>query len=183
MKNKIKIFFIAIICVGFIFSANISQATFTSGNPGTAPKLNGSGSGPAAPFDFAAFITAISKSVTQMMNLLAAYETQLQAIISKLPAGTSTTAMQASLADYTAKIADCQKQVSSLLSNTSKLTPFTPGGNTNLWMLTNIKYLIPIQAEISAALTDLQAAYNDATSIHGKMVLMHKSAPALPSFK
>jgi len=87
---------------------------------------------------------------------------KLQSRISQLPSGTDTTAMQASMSDLAAKVADAQSLAKAAVDEVSGLVP--DNGDENL-MKSNTEALQDARSKIIAAQKDLKAAVTDIQTI------------------
>lgn len=88
--------------------------------------------------------------------------TKLETRISALPAGTDTSAMTSSLADFTAKLADANVQAQAAVTETATLQP--DNGDATI-LASNTAALKDARTKIQAAQKDLQGAQQDAQTI------------------
>jgi hypothetical protein len=109
------------------------------------------------------YITAASDRVETITGMLSAIGTKLQArITADQSAGKDVTAMQASLADLNAKIADANTNAQSAQSSIAGLTP--DQGNMTIFA-SNTASLKAARAQIKVSTSDLVSARADAQSI------------------
>jgi predicted secreted protein len=109
------------------------------------------------------YIAASADRVDTIVDMMTAISAKLQArITADQTAGKNVTALQASLTDLNAKIADAKTQASTAQSGIASLTP-DQGNKTQLDA--NIAALKASRANIKTATHDLTAARQDAKSI------------------
>ena len=109
------------------------------------------------------YIVASSDRISTLVSLMTSLQAKLQTRVTALStSGKDTTALQAALTDITAKTNDATTQAQAAQTKVSLLAP--DEGNVSV-AASNKAALLAARADIKVAMTDLQAARKDISTI------------------